>query len=514
MDAAATRRAIQGATATCSWGRPFDKWTPGPGPPVCPGADDARANPYNPLLYCQKMVVPVVPGRQGRTASVLTVLVLMVMSVLVVPPASPTAWPGPDTVPLDEAPPCPARAHLEGLGRGCLGHDGLFTLYDDAGRLVARTHGPDHAHADEPVTTDTHLYPERDPACAEDPTLRHYVHIIEAHASDDPYEDQTARIQSLTGKANHAFHKAAQVDGRSRDIRVLCNDQGRPVITTLTLPTPRAGASFQTIVSDIRTSQHPDGPLDDPDVKYWVYYQDDQACRCAGIASIWSDDSASVTNDHNSADEPLFAVTFDRDSVRTWLHELAHTMGAVQDSAPNASGAGHCNDGLDILCYSDGGPTSDYDDTVCDDWDTFDCGQDDYFDPDPPPLSYLDTHWNLAHPRNRFVEGCQRADGRLQATVGGLVTVGGVLKTAAYVPIDPACHGQAYVLEGPTRLKVDGRRAEQGNDVDVCWMREGTVVSCDERIGLASEGIVPDGADEAVVTGKAGAYVSYSLRMG
>ena len=26
---------------------------------------------------------------------------------------------------------------------------------------------------------------------------------------------------------------------------------------------------------------------------------------------------------------------------------------------------------------------------------TYDCGHDDYFNPHPPPGSYLDTHWNV-----------------------------------------------------------------------------------------------------------------------
>jgi hypothetical protein len=86
------------------------------------------------------------------------------------------------------------------------------------------------------------------------------------------------------------------------------------------------------------------------------------------------------------------------------LHEITHTLGAVQDSAPNTSLGGHCTDGSDVMCYDDGGPNSgSYSATVCSllsgtqagMTQTYDCNNDDYFDPDPLVGSYLDTHWNV-----------------------------------------------------------------------------------------------------------------------
>ena len=35
-------------------------------------------------------------------------------------------------------------------------------------------------------------------------------------------------------------------------------------------------------------------------------------------------------------------------------HELGHTLGAVNNNAPNASGYGHCTDEWDVMCYQDG----------------------------------------------------------------------------------------------------------------------------------------------------------------
>lgn len=100
--------------------------------------------------------------------------------------------------------------------------------------------------------------------------------------------------------------------------------------------------------------------------------------------------------------------TTSRTHVELALHELSHNLGAVQRSAPNSSGAGHCNDRYDLMCYEDGGPGRLFTDRNCDGavsapldpysaaLQAWDCNKDDYFNPSPAPGSYLDTHWNLA----------------------------------------------------------------------------------------------------------------------
>jgi hypothetical protein len=95
------------------------------------------------------------------------------------------------------------------------------------------------------------------------------------------------------------------------------------------------------------------------------------------------------------------------------LHEITHTLGAVFDSAPHTTGNGHCTDGADVMCYDDGGPNAgDYGTTACPALtsaqagmtQTYDCGRDDYFDPDPQSGSYLATHWNTFD--NPFLASC------------------------------------------------------------------------------------------------------------
>lgn len=75
-------------------------------------------------------------------------------------------------------------------------------------------------------------------------------------------------------------------------------------------------------------------------------------------------------------------------------HELIHAIGGVSDQAPHATGAGHCNDGRDVMCYDDGGPAGQQIvrcDGELDPW-LMDCGGDDYFNLAPEPGSWLARH--------------------------------------------------------------------------------------------------------------------------
>jgi len=82
-------------------------------------------------------------------------------------------------------------------------------------------------------------------------------------------------------------------------------------------------------------------------------------------------------------------------------HEVFHTLGAVNNNAPNASGYYHCTDESDVMCYEDGpGVTMR---KVCDKTvpELLDCRHNDYFALNPKDGSYLDKYWNTA--KNRFL---------------------------------------------------------------------------------------------------------------
>ena len=83
--------------------------------------------------------------------------------------------------------------------------------------------------------------------------------------------------------------------------------------------------------------------------------------------------------------------------ARTELHELTHSLGAVNLSAPNSNGFGHCTDDHDIMCYGERGVNTKPRCAVR--VELLDCGADDYFNVRPNAGSYLSTHWNTANSR-------------------------------------------------------------------------------------------------------------------
>lgn len=111
--------------------------------------------------------------------------------------------------------------------------------------------------------------------------------------------------------------------------------------------------------------------------KYIVFLDGMQTyMSCGSTDGIAIDDRPGADNPNNSGPTSTFLW------LNCWFgniptHEVFHSLGAVQPSAPYATGDGHCYDPAHL-----GG--------------IFDCSADSYYDPDPAPGSYLATHWNIA----------------------------------------------------------------------------------------------------------------------
>jgi hypothetical protein len=96
------------------------------------------------------------------------------------------------------------------------------------------------------------------------------------------------------------------------------------------------------------------------------------------------------------------------------LHELFHTMGAVQDDAPYSTYHFHCWTGIDVMCYDDdakGENNVEYSELFCPangyyDSPTgapLDCNYDTYFDAGEESGEWLNTHWNVGGIENPFL---------------------------------------------------------------------------------------------------------------
>jgi hypothetical protein len=124
--------------------------------------------------------------------------------------------------------------------------------------------------------------------------------------------------------------------------------------------------------------------LDGEDINLVLLYDGDPRDTHGSVSRIDNDSTPGLSNPNNVGPRTSLVVEWTRKVV---LHELAHSWGAVQHDAPHEDDHRHCTDGRDVLCWWAPGPCR----TI-----TFDCRRDDYFNPDPEPGSYLDTHFNIA----------------------------------------------------------------------------------------------------------------------
>lgn len=289
-----------------------------------------------------------------------------------------------------------AFEHVPGLGEACRTLDAWKVRLADG--TVVETHGHDPAGGPGDHGLGTIHETPRAPVCVDDLSTRAHGLLIYAHASDleNQYDLKVDAIRHLFYQANGLVRRTAEDARRTAALKMACTAEGRLRVDNVTLPTSALDTSFGSVASDLR-----DMGYTSDDAKYWVWYDGRISCGCSGTGHIHRDDSPGPGNEANSG--PDFGVTWGRFSARTMLHEASHNMGAVQPSAPHTSGAWHCNDGLDIMCYADGGPESNYRQTDCPGYQRYDCGNDDYFDADPTPAGYLANHWNLGSPANRFI---------------------------------------------------------------------------------------------------------------
>lgn len=238
------------------------------------------------------------------------------------------------------------------------------------------------------------------PECGDDGVSGKRVMAVYVHG-----DEQTSRFTSLESKfqrwlvqIDKAFIYSAGINGGGwRTVRYLRDDNCRPVIDEVSVP-QSAMETVDSVTAALRAMGY-----QRPDRKYIVWYEHPEDCGVGFGAG--GNDNPDWYNLYNYG--PHYAAV----GTPCWgwaptLHELLHTLGGVNASAPNATTKGHCSDDEDVLCYDDGDlpagglrkacklpaaePKNSYARNL------IDCNGDDYFNTDPAPGSYLDTHWNVA----------------------------------------------------------------------------------------------------------------------
>lgn len=335
----------------------------------------------------------------------------------------------------EEAAPCPGYQYVESQGWSCPVPGGWEVLLADGTRLL--THGPDAAPEAAATSGATALAPAYPPSCVPNGTTQWQNLLIYAVPADraDRYDTLKDTLRNLAASANGHLRGEAGEFGESATYKFACDTDGAVTVVRARLPTTTATDSFSTIVSDLVAQGYGKSH-----VKHWVWY-DGSFAGIGGQGHVNNDDTNRLENANNRGGH--FALTYGYLDWGIMMHESGHNMGAVQLSAPNTSGGWHCNDGIDIMCYSDGGSNASYSGSVCS-TEHFDCGHNDYFNPLPAPGSYLDTHWNIASPFNRFLDLSDRPPTAPAITCPSPVGVGK----------EVVCNLVAYD-EGPVSFEVE-----------------------------------------------------------
>ena len=227
--------------------------------------------------------------------------------------------------------------------------------------------------------------------CDGDGVSGNRTEVAYVRASDRPdrFETYLPSVRTWVSDSDRIYQTSAAKTGGLRNIRFAHDGACNVTVRNLVVPPHADDDIGKTIAALGRLG------FDRPDRKYLLFVDANVYC---GIGDVMADDRPGPENANNHG--PSYArVDSGCWNGRTVAHELMHTLGAVQLSAPHATGGYHCVDENDVMCYSDR-PNRPNMKVVCPGGSTeelFDCNDDDYFNTNPAPGSYLATHWNAAN---------------------------------------------------------------------------------------------------------------------
>ncbi|MDI2129450.1 RICIN domain-containing protein [Yinghuangia seranimata] len=230
--------------------------------------------------------------------------------------------------------------------------------------------------------------------CDGDGSTGNRVQVLYVHApGNDRFGQYLPSIKKWAADADVIYNASAQETGGTRHIRYVTESDCSAVVLNVELPASELqqfGATTGALAKQ---------GFNRKDRKYMIFADAQVYC---GIGTFAGDERPGKDNMSN------FGPSYGRTDNGCWsgstaAHELGHNLGAVNNSAPNSSKAGHCVDEWDVMCYSDS-PYYPKMQIKCPDRggdQRLDCNHDDYYNTNPPAGSYLTTHWNVAN--NQFL---------------------------------------------------------------------------------------------------------------
>lgn len=307
---------------------------------------------------------------------------------------------------------CNATLEVEGIGDTCATPDGLLRVEQRDGRSHT-IHGldapPSESGAFAPGSSAAVSGADAsDIQCVGADAPRYVLVYARPGNVASRYSTIAPRLRS------EAYRVSAYIDSESRSVDPTASKQlpmqcagGVPVVLDAALTTLSAGsASFGDVVDALVAKGYEFNGDRTNTLRYIVYYDAASPSGAAGTGHVFTGDSSAGSSNQNNKGG-LYAIEYryaGGSGLPHWevlIHEVLHTMGAVVNDAGRSSGAGHCTDGQDIMCYVDGSGAP-YNASVCG-TKVLDCGRNDYFNPRPAAGSYLASHWNSAASYNRYL---------------------------------------------------------------------------------------------------------------
>jgi hypothetical protein len=299
-----------------------------------------------------------------------------------------------------------------------------------------------------------------DVACDGDGTSGYRVqamYVVEAGRTNR-YAALLPSFRLWAAGTDDVVNRSAALTGGVRHVRFVTEPGGSGCVASVLNVTVPAGSmtSFGATVSAVQALGYTS-----PGRKYLMWTDATVLC---GVASMYTNDGATQANPNNGSypqyarvDSGCWGLGDGAGQHSVEAHELLHTLGGVQSTAPHSTRAGHCWDESDTMCYADGGGYAMKQICPAEREYFFDCNNDDYFSTYPDPGGYLAGHWNAAD--SRFLVG--GGDGVGGGTLGSPTVLGATI--AVNNPAVPGLATQVSVApalpDGRTLTSVSWKSA-------------------------------------------------------
>jgi hypothetical protein len=229
-------------------------------------------------------------------------------------------------------------------------------------------------------------------ACEGDGTSGRRVEVLYVHGSTSRYNQYLETFRSLAEGVDVIFNESARETGGERHVRYVTetvNGACRPVVRDVQIADSALNANdWAPLLNAVKAAGYTR-----TDRKYLQFVDANVYCGIGGFAGDTRKSDANRSNtgpEYARADNGCW-------SAGVAAHELGHTLGAVNNNAPNASGNAHCVDEWDVMCYKDAPDVVIQ--TKCADRahdQRLDCNHDDYYHTNPAAGSYLANNFNVA----------------------------------------------------------------------------------------------------------------------